>query len=166
VKYSNAGLFCALLFLIGCSPAPEIQITDYGIYRKTSVGDPVLFEGTNDEYLKTGDAEHLEFTRDIPAKKGLVFGFNFVIKGVPKAKPLKLDIVRYFPEMKSDDGSSVTSDTFWIRYDPSPSGEIMDGDYFAFEHDYELVEGEWIIQYYWNGTLLTEQVFNTFVPGS
>jgi len=110
----------------------------------------------------------LEFTEDnterIALRKGVRFGYRYWLKLPPEQKRPSLTRVLIHPEMILPDGSTVNRSERTITQNAT-HGIVTAIDAYALSEDYELVEGEWIFQLWYNEHKLVEQKFITFKPG-
>jgi hypothetical protein len=147
---------------------PVGKVVEYGLYkpvRKGRMRDEIT---TNTGKLINKPV--LEFTEEadrIPLVKGTYFAYRFQLWDLPKEvakKPIvEVRKVLVHPEMKLPDGDTSTG---WDRVSKVriSAGQAIGFDGYAFNEDYELVEGDWTFQIWFQDQILTEQTFTTYWP--
>lgn len=139
---------------------PRTKILTYGLYRKNSDGKPVKVQETENKYIQTADFNHIETTKDIPAKLGTNFGFEFEFSELPPGEEIKFDIYIIHPPLKmTADAAISTEDSYCLRATIPEDGRYKSAEGFGFTSDAELVPGKWIYKYYLDKELLLEQEF-------
>lgn len=129
-------------------------VTNYGIFEipsKTSIDNSTtyLYE---QRYLKKN-------TEDIPALKGIRFGFNYVIIGEPDGETIQIMKITKYPEsgLRKNNRIILSDTTYFavtlnkLRY----SGYLLG-------HDYELIAGKWEFEFWYKGKILFTKKFNLF----
>ena len=69
------------------------------------------------------------------------------------------------PEMTLPDGSKVTRSERMMRR-KATGGIVTSLDVYALSEDYELVEGDWTFQIWYEDKKLVEKTFTVYQPGS
>jgi hypothetical protein len=140
---------------------PRTNILTYGLYKKNSDdGKPVQIEGTENEYIQTAEFKHIETTRDIPAKLGTYFGFEFELLDLPPGEEIKFDIYVIHPPLKMNEGAAIsTEDSYWLRATVPKGGSYKSAEWFGLTSDADLVPGKWVYKYYIGKEQLLEQEF-------
>jgi hypothetical protein len=139
---------------------PHANILTYGLYKKNSNGKSVKVEGTENEYVQTAGFNHIETTRDIPAKLGTYFGFEVELFDLPPGEEIKLDIYVTHPPLKMNVGAAIsTEDSYWLRTTVPEDGSYKSAEWFGLTKEEELIPGKWVYQYYLDKKLLLEQEF-------
>lgn len=164
-------LFCS--FALGQAQAdpeqPEVsppvgRVLQHGIYTllrggkiiddpKTSTGKGVA------KPVITQDRE----TDRIPLIRDKYMAYQYRLSNLPGKGKIKLRRVLKHPEFKLPDGKTSTGSDFTI-IKRLERGEVFAYDAYALNEDYEMVEGEWIFQIWYNGDRLVEQKFTTYWP--
>jgi hypothetical protein len=145
--------------------APTAEILEYGYYEfdKDKV-KRVKNEISTSGYVQRGKAKLMEQTTRIPIEKGRLFGFRFKISGVTrKIGALPLELIVKHPPMTKPDGTVSTGYRYPVNLDLNDGG-VVDQTGYRMDHDYELVEGEWVFQYRFLTTTFMEQRFTTYKP--
>ena len=144
--------------------APRGRVIKYGLYEVIRTGRLVDNAGTSTG--KSHSASTLQFIRQtnrVPLKIGNYFGFQSRIEPLPDRHFIKLKKVVTHPEMTLPAGSKKTG------YQVDETKKVSIGVAFttsgySLDEDYELVEGEWTIQYWFEDRMLVEQKFYTYWP--
>jgi len=147
---------------------PNGRVIEYGVYdtlRKGRVRDEI---GANTgKIINKPVLEIAEQTNRIPLVKGTYFAYRYRLMNFPKVeakKPaIELRKVLIHPEMTLPDGSIATGSdrTFNGR---AFAGQVIGFDGYAFNEDYELVEGDWTFQIWFQDHLMVEQTFTAYWP--
>jgi hypothetical protein len=154
----------------GCSdastvPTPQVtgvEIVEYGIYKvnvreKTAPGKPGVT--TSNEVV---GMVLLEQTDRIPAVLDKAFGFRFVVQGTPKGQAVKMTFRNTFPSPIKDAGTGQPRSSEEAVFTEEIGEESFHG--FGFDHEEELVEGEWKMEVWYGDRKLAEQTFHVFKP--
>jgi hypothetical protein len=147
---------------------PSGRVIEYGIYnaqRKGRVRDEL---STNTgKVINQPVLELAEQTNRIPLAKDTYFAYRYRILDLPKdvAKLPAVDLrkVLVHPEMTLPDGSKTTGSDRAFKGRAS-AGQVIGFDGYAFNEDYELVEGDWTFQIWFGDKMLVEQTFTTYWP--
>ena len=147
---------------------PHGRVFEHGIYaamRKGRVRDEIT--ANTGKVINKPVLELSEQTDRIPLVKGTYFAYRYRIlnlpKDVAKRPAVELRKVLVHPEMTLPDGSTATGSdrTFKGR---TSVGQVIGFDGYAFNEDYELVEGEWTFQIWFQDQKLVEQIFTMYWP--
>ena len=147
---------------------PNGSVFEYGIYstlRKGRVRDELT---TNTgKVINRPVLEIAEQTDRIPLVKGTYFAYRYRLMGFPKEearKPaIELRKVLVHPEMTLPDGFTSTGSDRVFK-GRAFAGQVTGFDGYAFNEDYELVEGDWTFQIWFGEHLLVEQTFIMYWP--
>ncbi len=147
---------------------PNGTVSEYGIYstlRKGRVRDELT---TNTgKVINRPVREIAEQTDRIPLVKDTYFAYRFRLMNFPKEeakKPaIELRKVLVHPEMTLPDGSRSTGSDRVFK-GRAFAGQVLGFDGYAFNEDYELVEGDWTFQIWFGEHLLVEQTFTMYWP--
>jgi hypothetical protein len=147
---------------------PSGRIIEYGIYnpiRKGRVRDEI---STNTgKVINLPVLELAEQSNRIPLVKGAYFAYRYRILDLPKEEAKKPTVelrkVLIHPEMTLPDGSKTTGSDRVFKGRTS-AGQVIGFDGYAFNEDYELVEGDWTFQIWFQDQMLVEQTFTTYWP--
>lgn len=145
---------------------PLGKSTRYGLFKQRISGRVIKDPDTSTGKLIRGST--LEFAGDdterVPLSQGVRFGYRYWLKLPPDQKRYSLKRVLIHPVMTLPDGSTVSRSERTINKHAT-HGIVTAIDAYAFNEDYELVEGEWIFQLWYNENMLLEQKFIAFEPG-
>ncbi|NHZ69715.1 MAG: DUF3859 domain-containing protein [Thermotogales bacterium] len=146
----------------------KMQVFQFGIYKATKKGQITDSTETNTgKVVRKPTLEHFSMTDRIPLVKETYFGYQFRLWNLPPEvmiKPvMQLRKVLIHPEMTLPDGSKTTGwdRTFKGRVEVQ---QVMGFDGYGFNEDYELVEGDWIFQIWYQGKKLIERKFVSVWP--
>jgi hypothetical protein len=148
----------------GVSKEPSGRVLQWGIYTllrggkvtddpKTTTGKGVV------EPVITRDRE----TDRIPLIKDKYMAYQYRLSNLPGKRTVKLRRVLKHPEFKLPDGATSTGSDFMITR-KLERGEVFAYDAYALNEDYEMVEGEWDFQIWFEDKMLVEQTFTTYWP--
>jgi len=147
---------------------PKAVVIQFGIYEATKKGSIRESSQTNTgKVLRKPVLEHVRMRDRIPLVKDTYFGFQYRMWNLPTEAMVKrvmpLRSVLIHPEMTLPDGSTSTG---WDRAVKGivKSQQIIGFDGYAFNEDYELVEGDWIFQIWYQDQKLIERKFVTVPP--
>jgi hypothetical protein len=150
------------------SQGPKAQVYQFGIYKAVQKGTVKESSETNTgKVVSNVTLEHVKTTDHIPLVKDTYFGYQFRLFKLPPevmVKPvMELRKVLIHPEMTLPDGSKTTG---WDRTFKGKveTQQVMALDGYGFNEDYELVEGEWIFQIWYQDQKLLERKFVTVPP--
>jgi len=143
---------------------PGGRILQWGIYTLLRGGDVVESEKTT-----TGKAVSKPvITRDretdrIPLIKDKYMAYQYRLSNLPDTRVVKLRRVLKHPPFHLPDGTVSTGSDFMITK-KLDYGEVFAYDAYALNEDYEMVEGEWVFQLWYEDGMLVEQKFTTYWP--
>ena len=152
------------------APTPELksQVFQFGIYKAVKKGQIRESTETNTgKVMRKPTLEHEKMTDRIPLVKDTYFGFQYRLWNLPPEVMIKpvmpLRKVLIHPEMTLPDGSTTTG---WDRTFKGrvQTQQVMGFDGYGFNEDYELVEGDWIFQVWYQDRKLIERKFVTYHP--
>ena len=147
---------------------PSGRVFERGIYnaqRKGRVRDEIT--ANTGKVINKPVLELSEQTDRIPLVKDVYFAYRYRILDLPndvaKRPAVELRKVLIHPEMTLPDGSTATGSdrTFKGR---TSVGQVIGFDGYAFNEDYELVEGDWTFQIWFQDQMLVEQMFTMYWP--
>ncbi|MDT8283620.1 MAG: DUF3859 domain-containing protein, partial [Gammaproteobacteria bacterium] len=144
------------------------RVFEYGIYNAQRKGRIVGSLTTDTgKVVRQPVLEFSEATDRIPLIKGTYFAYRYRIIDLPKVEAKKPIVevrkVLIHPPMTLPDG---TTSTGWDRVARArtTAGQVIAFDGYAFNEDYELVQGDWTFQIWFAGKKLLEQTFTTYQP--
>jgi hypothetical protein len=154
---SHLTILAMLIFIFGCAGSqvdPKnifgAEIIDYGICTinlKETVSSDTTASGY---YNVTEGVEFTDKTTNISAAMGISFGIKYVVNGEPEGSKVKLKLVVIHPPIKGKAKSSAMVDA---------KIGTWRADFYTFNENYELVEGEWIFQIFYKDDLLIDKSF-------
>jgi hypothetical protein len=104
-------------------------------------------------------------TDRIPLIKDKYMAYQYRLSNLPGTRTVKLRRVLKHPEFSLPDGTTSTGSDFMISK-KLERGEVFAYDAYALNEDYEMVEGEWVFQIWYQDKILVEQKFTTYWPAS
>ena len=166
VKKANIVMLFFLAFAMrpAFSEAVEVkglEIIEYGIYKariKTEIEDPDAPKG---EISTLTEIDLSERTDKIPAVLGNRLGMRYVVEGSPKGEEITVKVKYSYPELTDPKSKRSFSGNEFVRR--LRIGTPYYNDY-AFEEDWELVPGTWVIQIYYMGKKLGGKKFEIYRP--
>jgi hypothetical protein len=146
----------------------KAQVFQFGIYKAEKKGRIGESSDTNTgKVIRKPVLEHVKMADHVPLEKDIYFGFQYRLWNLPTeamVKPImELRSVLIHPEMTLPDGSKSTG---WDRPVRGivKSQQVIGFDGYAFNEDYELVEGDWVFQIWYQDQKLVERKFATVRP--
>jgi hypothetical protein len=147
---------------------PHGRVFEYGVYdaiRKGRLRDEMT--ANTGKVMNRPVLELAEQTERIPLVRDTYFAYRFRIldlpKDVVKRPAVNLRKVLIHPEMTLPDGSTSTGSDRTLKGRTS-AGQVIGFDGYAFNEDYELVEGDWTFQIWFQDHLMVEQTFTMYWP--
>jgi len=147
---------------------PSGRVIRAGIFKAVHEGR--LLEGTSGTTGKSLKSLTLEFVSEaerIPLLKGTYLGFQYRLSSLPPeledTRVIKLRRVLIHPEMTLPDGSMTTGSDYTVSRKIKLE-KVNSYDAYGFHENYELVEGDWTFQLWYEDALLIEQKFTTYLP--
>lgn len=143
---------------------PRGKVTAHGLFRMRGSGwvqdDAASSTGKT---IRGATLEFVEETDRVPLRIGTHFGYRYWVKVSPDQDQPRFKRVLIHPEFILPDGSRVA------RSERTITGRVTYGivtgiDAYALSEAYELVEGEWVFQLFYDDELLTEQRFTSYWP--
>jgi hypothetical protein len=137
-------------------------VTEYGYYKVASEPERYRNIASTSGYVKEGgEVELVEQTQRVPLEKNRLFGFKFRISGFDDKKDAQLKLVVTHPEIVRPNGSKSTGYTYPILLEVK-DGVIENQSGYSLDHDYELVEGDWVFEFWYYQQKLVSQTFTTY----
>jgi len=141
------------------------KVSKRGLYRMVRSGGVV-----DDDKTTTGKVisnpviQQVTSTERIPLVKGAQMYLQYKIWSLPN-QPAYVDLRRVLkhPEMTLSDGTVTTGSDFEVKRKVSSNHVIVYTGY-GFDEDYEMVEGDWIFEIWYQDKKLIEQKFTTYWP--
>ncbi len=159
--------FRVLIFfaiIVSCPVMAEVTgtVTEYGYYNIASQPDRHRNYASTSGYVKEGgEVELVEQTARIPLEKNRLFGFKFRINGFNDKQSVQLKLVVTHPEITRPNGSKSSGYSYPVLLDVK-DGIIENRSGYSLDHDYEMVEGEWVFELWYYKEKLVSQTFTTY----
>jgi len=141
------------------------KVSQRGLYRMVRSSGVVDDSDTNTgKVISKPVIQLVESTDRIPLIKGAQMYLQYRIWPFPN-QPAYVDLNRVLkhPEMKLPDGSVTSGSEFEIKRRVSSNHVIVYTGY-GFDEEYELVEGDWVFEIWYEDKKLIEQTFTTYWP--
>jgi uncharacterized protein DUF3859 len=136
----------------------RVEVLEFGLYQSDkirTIDDPkvaagVITPGTNRKLLET--------TTTVPGRVGVEFGLRHVLVGQPAGTVAALTYVTRFPPQGVR--NPKTGEIFYKNEFPWKDG-VGEKKYrtYSFDEDWEIVPGEWALEFWYEGRKLGEQKF-------
>jgi hypothetical protein len=141
----------------------RIEIITFGIFSPGKITQKEALPGTNGITLREG-RELLSQTETVPGTVGATFGIQYVLRGSPDGQVVKLNYVTRFPQagMVNDKGQKLTKSQFEWN---DTIGKTAIRTY-TFDNAWEIVPGDWTMEFYYEGKKLGEKRFTITAPKS
>jgi len=142
---------------------PNGRVLQYGVYELVRGGKVVKSDVTSTgKAISKPTIQKVKQTKRVELKKDVYFAYQYRLSNFATNKPMvKLKRTLTHPEITLPDGRKITQSEYMIK------GRLQQGEVFAFDgyalnEDYEMVEGDWIFQIWYQGKKLVEQKFTSY----
>ena len=136
------------------------QLTQAGIYEAASV-QKVDAPETDTGYTSNATGLKLvKTTDDIPARLGLIFGFEYVLIGLEPNKSFSLKRIISHPKITKPDGSVSEGYEMMVTKQADAFGTLKDIQGYIFNEAYEVKPGEWKFTIVYQDQKLIEKTFH------
>lgn len=141
----------------------RIEIVTFGIFSPGKITQKDAVPGTNGITLREG-RELLSQTETVPGVVGTTFGIRYVLRGAPKGQVVKLTYVTRFPPsgMVNDKGQKLEKTQFEWNDTIGPTSIRT----YTLDNAWEIVPGDWTMEFYYEGKKLGEKRFTITAPKS
>jgi uncharacterized protein DUF3859 len=141
----------------------HIDIVTFGIFSPGKITERDAVPGTNGITLREG-RELLSQTETVPGIVGTTFGIEYVLRGSPDGRVVKLNYVTRFPQagMVNDKGQKLAKSQFEWN---DTIGKTAIRTY-TFDNAWEIVPGDWTMEFYYEGKKIGEKRFTITAPRS
>ena len=137
------------------------EVTEFGYYRKVSELERERNIATTTGFVRVGGEVELEqSTNEIPLKLNRLFGFKFRIEGFENKEAVQLKLVVSHPEITRPNGSTSKGYSYPVLLEVN-NGIIDNHSGYSIDHEYEMVEGDWTFEYWYNDQKLLSHSFKT-----
>ncbi len=145
--------------------APNGEVVAYGIWKSSSkekeIADASVPGGKRISISKVSVSEQ---TDQIPATRGIRFGFEYILSGFPENTSVEIRKVTQYPLIKFPDGKELTGHDRNMKYKSDKDGKVTGFAGFAFDEEYWIVPGQWTFQLWYKDENLLEQTFTVYTP--
>ena len=137
------------------------EVTEYGYYKKITELERERNVASTTGYVRTGGEVQLESqTNEIPLTLNQLFGFKFRIEGFEGKDAVQLKLVVKHPVITRPNGSTSNGYSYPVLLDVK-NGVINNQSGYSIDHDYEMVEGDWTFEYWYQDQKLLSHSFKT-----
>jgi hypothetical protein len=137
------------------------KITNFGIFRSASKEEVIKSPQTPSGVTRVdvGGPILVCATNIIPAKIGILFGMSYEISNVPGPdRVIDVTKIARHPRITKPDGTTTDGFTS-IEKQPVLGGKVEGFTGYGFDHDYELVAGDWEFEIQYGGQTIGTQKF-------
>lgn len=138
------------------------EVVEFGYYEKIS--EPSRFQNLSSTsgFVKEGGEVTLSEQVDkIPIQLNRLFGFKFKLTGFEGKETVQIRLSVKHPEMTRPNGSKATEYSYPVMLDVK-DGIVENQTGYSMDHDYEMVEGEWVFEIWYYQQKLISKTFTTF----
>ena len=138
--------------------APRVEILEFGIYAAgpmTHTPAPDQIGGQRWQ----AQVRLLERAETIPGQLGRIFGIRVQVSDTALLGKTLTMRIRH-PRLSAPSGRSGTETSYRTA---TPPGQRDLGYFFAFEHTYEIAEGDWTFEVVHDGQVLAAKKFRVIV---
>jgi hypothetical protein len=139
----------------------RVELTQYGLYRGDKTGKVKDAGTTTGATILLANVDFYQSTTWVPACRNVGFGIMFRPVGTPDGSMVAMRSIWRLPEpgVRNPDNGVTFRES--ISDFTTPIGqEKMRG--YSFEHDWEMVTGEWTLEIWDGGRRLLAQTFNVY----
>jgi len=159
--FHRVALVAGLATVNMANAAPGAEILEYGYYEVQGEGERYEDQGVTSGVVQAGPTVKLVQQTDvIPIEAGRLFGFRFRLKGFSGKEDIEIrEVVTHPPMTRPGQTASTGFETklpLIVR-----RGELVDYAGYRLNHDYEMVEGDWRFEFWYEDKRLFEQKFKT-----
>lgn len=157
------------LLLLACAGAAQSQtarvdrvdIADYGLYT----AEVIRAERDAQGLLRStsGNIQHTQSTRTVPAQLGVRFGFRFKVVGAPDGAEVRLREITTFPAgglRKPGSSQPLTRSERMLTVKIGQTGYNA----YKFDDPWELVPGVWTMELWHEGAKVASLAFTVVKP--
>lgn len=136
----------------------RIDVVEYGIYTvntESTLSAPGVAGGTRNI---VSDIRHAATTRNVPAQKGVKFGYRFTVIGAPAGTivPIHMVVILPLPGLRDP---AMQKPFTRDEYDRTAGIGTTSFTTYSLDDDWEVVPGIWTFQIWYQGRKLAEQKF-------
>jgi hypothetical protein len=154
--------FLSVSFIVMASDIETLDVVKFGIFKAELVSKEEAAGAAAGMKNIVKNVVLVEQTTNIPAHTGTRFGFEFIIKGHDAGDKVDLTYKYFHPRMTNPQ----TGNLFISQEIKSKNQEIgkTASISYTFDHPWEEVPGEWILQVFYNDKKLAEKSFYIYKP--
>jgi hypothetical protein len=154
-------LFFLLAATSASAQAPQVEridVVEYGIYTANAESRESVPGSAAGNLTIEKDIRHVQTTRSVPARRGVEFGFRYVVVGAPAGMAVPFHMVTIFPRagLKNPATQQVMIHSEFDRVKMIGTTQYRS---YVLDNDWEAVPGVWIFQIWYQGRKLAEQAF-------
>jgi hypothetical protein len=143
----------------------EAKITGCGILKAPIHERVIQTPETPSGFSRIPDSSEIDVqTNRIPTTIGVIFGFKYSIKGLTPTNEVVFKKIVKHPPIQKPDGTIGTEYTSLKQHKTSPKGTFTGFTGYEFDHSYELVPGDWVVELWYGEKKILEQTFQIFNP--
>lgn len=143
---------------------PIGRVLRYGIFSPVRGGKVIESEQTTTgKALSNLVMTFIRETEQIPIKKDRLLAYQYRLSNIPVKGYAELRRVLKHPAFTRPDGTVTTGSDYTIRKKVERN-EVFAYDVYGLNEPYEMVEGEWVFQIWYQDRKLVEQKFTTYWP--
>ena len=157
----------SLLLILGVTvfnsagAVPAAEVLEFGYYDVLSEGERYEDANAPSGVTQAGPTVKLALQTDvIPIQSGRLFGFRFRLKGFTGKEDIEIREVVTHPRMTRPGQKPTTGFESKLPLIVR-KGELSDYAGYSLNHDYEMVEGEWRFEFWYEDKKILEQKFKT-----
>ena len=163
----RAALVALLSVLLAAPTSAEpahverIELAQYGLYRGDRAGEIADAGTTTGTTTMLSNVAFYEATSRVPACRGVGFGVVYRPLGKPDGAGAALRVVWRLPEpgLRNPDNGITYRQSVSILVAPLGQARLRG---YSFDHDWELVPGEWILEIWDGDRRLLAQTFSVY----
>jgi hypothetical protein len=140
------------------------KVTSYGLYRVSGKEEVIHSPETPSGITRipAGTPILIVSTNRVPAKIGVIFGFQYEITNVPASNGVvEITKIVGHPVITKPDGTTSNGFTF-IEKQFVNDGKVVGWTGYELDHDYELATGDWEFEMQFGGRAVCKQKFTVF----
>lgn len=150
--------------MIADDQQPGGRVIRYGIFSMVRGGEIVSSTKTTTGMAMSNLVmTFIRQTEQIPIKKDRLLAYQYRLTNLPVKGHVKLTRVLVHPPFTLPDGSITTGSEYTINKKVERN-EVFSYDVYGLNESYEMVEGDWLFQIWYEGKKLVEQKFTTYWP--
>jgi len=159
IFFYGTALVAGIATFSSATAAPSAEILEFGYYQIESEGQRFEDQNVTSGVSQAGTTVKLVQQTDIiPMTAGQLFGFRFRLKDFVGKEDVEIREVVTHPRMTRPGKKPSTGFESKLAL-VLRRGELSDYTGYSLNHDYEMVEGEWRFEFWYENKKLFEQKF-------